>query len=138
MRSMFYTLSLVFASLLFTACGTHPVPTAAPVPGSSNSTATPAAPTAALRPASARTPSALPTPTLGPLTPAPTRVPEGNPRKAPRIGTIDKDVTYCTVENVALKMDVYYPKTAGSKPPPAIVLIHGGAWMGGDKTANFE
>ena len=47
-------------------------------------------------------------------------------------GTIQSDVTYCTVDGVDLKMDVY-PASSPSGPAPAIVWVHGGGWTGGDK-----
>lgn len=42
------------------------------------------------------------------------------------------DLTYLTVGNKELKLDVYVPKTA-SKPAPLVVLIHGGCWMAGTR-----
>jgi acetyl esterase/lipase len=45
-----------------------------------------------------------------------------------------QDVTYCTIDGVELKMDVYIPKGAEGKTPLA-VFIHGGGWSTGDKTA---
>lgn len=49
-------------------------------------------------------------------------------------GDVKTDVTYCTVEGVDLKMDVYLPKR---KPgaTPLTVYIHGGGWSKGDKSA---
>jgi acetyl esterase/lipase len=46
---------------------------------------------------------------------------------------MEKDVTYCAVDGIALKMDIYYPRTA-SRPAPAVLYIHGGGWYTGDKT----
>lgn len=45
-----------------------------------------------------------------------------------------RDVTYCTVDGVELKMDVFLPKSATSVNP-LVVFIHGGGWSKGDKTA---
>ena len=42
------------------------------------------------------------------------------------------DVAYCTADNSAQKMDVYFPDSGG--PWPALVYVHGGSWMRGDKT----
>ena len=42
------------------------------------------------------------------------------------------DVTYCTVDGVELKMDVYFPAES-SQPLPAVVYVHGGGWTSGDK-----
>jgi len=50
-----------------------------------------------------------------------------------RWGSVQRDVTYCTVDGVALKMDVYFPPKAQSAPLPVTVYVHGGAWVGGDK-----
>ena len=48
-----------------------------------------------------------------------------------KLGTIERDVTYCVSDGVALKMDVYYPKTM-DKPAPAVAYVHGGSWSSGD------
>jgi acetyl esterase/lipase len=50
------------------------------------------------------------------------------------IGRIDREVTYCTIDDVALKMDVYYPLKVTNRPVPVAVNVHGGSWSGGDKT----
>ncbi|MEW5872810.1 MAG: alpha/beta hydrolase [Chloroflexota bacterium] len=51
----------------------------------------------------------------------------------PKPGSIETDLTYCTApDGTPLKMDVYYPKQM-SAPAPAIVYIHGGGWVRGDK-----
>ena len=42
------------------------------------------------------------------------------------------DVAYCTPDASPQKMDVYFPEAGG--PWPALVYIHGGAWMEGDKS----
>ncbi|HXF04639.1 MAG TPA: alpha/beta hydrolase fold domain-containing protein [Blastocatellia bacterium] len=47
-------------------------------------------------------------------------------------GRVDRDVTYCTVGDVALKMDIYYP-AASRGPAPVAVYVHGGGWTTGDK-----
>lgn len=46
--------------------------------------------------------------------------------------TVEKDVTYGRVDDVDLKLDVAKPATSDG-PVPAIVCIHGGAWMSGSK-----
>ncbi|MFC1990501.1 alpha/beta hydrolase fold domain-containing protein [Chloroflexota bacterium] len=46
---------------------------------------------------------------------------------------MERDITYSTIDEVCLKMDIYYPLTAG-RPVPAVVYIHGGGWYSGDKT----
>ncbi|XUX00886.1 MAG: alpha/beta hydrolase [Dehalogenimonas sp.] len=52
-----------------------------------------------------------------------------NPEK---LGTVDMDVVFGTGGIIALRMDVYYPKAA-TGPVPAIIYVHGGGWVGGDK-----
>ena len=44
---------------------------------------------------------------------------------------VNKDVAYG--DDFKQKMDVYLPQNAKGKTP-AIILIHGGSWIGGDKT----
>ena len=44
----------------------------------------------------------------------------------------ENDVVYGTAGGAQLMLDAYYPATTPSKHP-AIVLIHGGGWSGGDK-----
>jgi acetyl esterase/lipase len=46
---------------------------------------------------------------------------------------VQRDTTYCTVDGVDLKMDVYHPR-ANSQPTPLAVYVHGGGWTEGDKT----
>jgi acetyl esterase len=48
---------------------------------------------------------------------------------APRKGTLEKDVVYNT--RLDLKLDAYVPR--GSKPVPAVIVVHGGGWEAGDK-----
>ncbi|MEW5938055.1 MAG: alpha/beta hydrolase [Chloroflexota bacterium] len=47
-------------------------------------------------------------------------------------GTVVKDLTYCT-NQVPLRLDLYYP-TSGNAPWPAVLYVHGGGWVGGDKS----
>lgn len=49
-----------------------------------------------------------------------------------RLGTTERDITYCAVDGVQLNMDVYYPKAATGLFP-AVIYVHGGGWSGGDK-----
>lgn len=49
------------------------------------------------------------------------------------LGATIKDITYCTMDNVALKMDVYYPPVFAPEWPVAM-YVHGGGWRSGDKT----
>ena len=49
-----------------------------------------------------------------------------------KLGTVESDVTYCTVDGVALKMDVYYPFEEHGRFAVAM-YVHGGGWSSGDK-----
>jgi acetyl esterase/lipase len=61
------------------------------------------------------------------------------------LGKADKDVTYCTVGGVDLKMDIYYPRGvapgtpqragATARPAPVVMHVHGGGWTEGEKSA---
>jgi acetyl esterase/lipase len=50
-----------------------------------------------------------------------------------KLATVERDVTYCTMGNVPLKMDLYYPGTADG-PWPAVIYVHGGSWVKGSKS----
>ena len=50
---------------------------------------------------------------------------------AAKYGTIDRDVTYSSIDGLELKMDVYYPSSGG--PWPGLIFVHGGGWQEGDK-----
>ena len=77
---------------------------------------------------------------------APDRCPEDcgitTPFPTPGVGTTPSvvptpgpgqtgDIVFAMTEEVPLTLDVYLPETKG--PRPAVILIHGGAWQGGDK-----
>jgi acetyl esterase/lipase len=49
-----------------------------------------------------------------------------------KLQSVERDVTYCVMDGVELKMDVYYPACADERWR-ALVYIHGGSWTGGDK-----
>ncbi|MCH7663489.1 MAG: alpha/beta hydrolase [Chloroflexi bacterium] len=49
------------------------------------------------------------------------------------MGTIDRNVPYCIVNGVSLKMDVYYPETAIGGQWPVVIYVHGGRFTAGDK-----
>jgi acetyl esterase/lipase len=49
-----------------------------------------------------------------------------------KLGKVEHNVTYGTADGVALKMDVYYPEMAEGVIP-AVIYVHGGAWIEGDK-----
>ena len=112
-------LALLFLTSVFmlSACGQNARP--------AESTPTPAVTftsTPTLIPSSTPTQTATFTPTATLIDPA-------------RLGTVEHDVTYCTVNGVPVKMDVYYPETA-TGPWPAVIIVHGGAWVTGDKTTS--
>lgn len=44
---------------------------------------------------------------------------------------LERNVTYRTVDGVAMRMDILYPKSGG--PWPGLIWVHGGGWIGGDK-----
>ncbi len=50
---------------------------------------------------------------------------------APNVQT---DVVYRKVDGVELKMDVYSPETPAAQALPAVVVVHGGAWIGGKRS----
>ena len=51
--------------------------------------------------------------------------------------TIKSDVVYGTVHKTQLHMDIAFP-TKQSDPMPCIVVIHGGAWMQGNKSMHTD
>lgn len=46
------------------------------------------------------------------------------------------DVTYCTDNGIESKMDIYFPIRFESGLSPAVMYVHGGAWIFGDKEIN--
>ncbi|UCG54248.1 MAG: alpha/beta hydrolase [Dehalococcoidia bacterium] len=50
-----------------------------------------------------------------------------------KLGVVLRDVTYRTMDDASLKMDIYYSPGA-KRPMPVIVYVHGGGWYSGDKT----
>ena len=48
-------------------------------------------------------------------------------------GRTEHDLTYCTIDQVDLKMDVFYPEDLKA-PAPVVVYVHGGGWTSGDKS----
>ena len=106
--------------------------------GSTNCSVTPA--TSATVPVT-KTSSASATialPTALEATVAPTATATRRPSPTPsidleKLGKIDRDVTYCNADSVALKMDLYYPLKVTGRPAPVAVNVHGGSWSAGDK-----
>lgn len=71
-----------------------------------------------------------------------------DPRSAQQpLRPTEPDVTYCVMDGVELKMDIYRPPSPpaplpsegegsrgeGMTPTPALLYVHGGGWTGGDK-----
>jgi acetyl esterase/lipase len=48
----------------------------------------------------------------------------------------ERDVVYSTVDGKELRLDLAYPQIKSEKPLPAVVWIHGGAWLEGNKNDN--
>jgi len=69
-------------------------------------------------------------------TPQPTATFTPSPIPFQKYGETLIDVTYCTADDLPQKMDVYFPEAGG--PWPALVYIHGGSWMHGDKSGAAE
>ncbi|SRR6056297_986206 len=65
-----------------------------------------------------------PTPTSSPADPKSTQIPSSI--------SADLDVTYATIDGRALAMDIFRPRDGGSNLP-AILVVHGGGWLKGDK-----
>jgi len=51
----------------------------------------------------------------------------------PPNATVIREITYCKVGSRELRMDAYLPKNRSTSPLPALIYIHGGAWITGDK-----
>lgn len=56
------------------------------------------------------------------------------PQELPDTVTLRADVVYCKAGERELKLDLVTAKAAAAKPRPALVYIHGGAWLAGDKS----
>lgn len=67
-------------------------------------------------------------------TPTPSSTPAGpTPTPPPQAEEIERGVTYCEHDGVALLMDVYHPHDQDDEAP-AIVFLHAGTWVLGDRT----
>jgi acetyl esterase/lipase len=51
---------------------------------------------------------------------------------AGKLGTVERDIIYCTMDGVDLRMDVYYP-TVAKQEWPMIMYVHAGGWTSGTK-----
>lgn len=82
---------------------------------------------------SANAPQLIVTPSGATPTPTATATPSPTPSTPPGTRTEIKDVLFAVVDGQRLYLDVYLPPGAG--PFPAVVVVHGGVWKGGDKAA---
>jgi acetyl esterase/lipase len=48
---------------------------------------------------------------------------------------LQSDLHYREGKSTAWKLDLAYPKDPGAKPRPALLVIHGGGWIEGDKSS---
>lgn len=55
---------------------------------------------------------------------------------APFATVVLPDIPYRTVGDSTLMLEIIRPEPIPTVPMPAIIYIHGGAWMSGDRTAN--
>ncbi len=51
---------------------------------------------------------------------------------------VTQDIEFGQVDGVTLRLDVYGPRTSSRSPRPAILLIHGGGWVEGDKSGQGD
>ncbi|MDI6695230.1 MAG: alpha/beta hydrolase [Anaerolineales bacterium] len=54
-------------------------------------------------------------------------------RRGNSLNPTQAGVTYCTMNGVELKMDLYYPPSGADSLLPVTVYVHGGGWSSGDK-----
>lgn len=151
-------LALALVSLL-AACGGNRTATPPPAPiATTTATAPTTTATSTVSPTVAATTAATPTPLAGATATAaasrqaasatqaatrttlpPTESAGGAGRNV--LSRVEKDVTYCTVAGVDLKMDIYYPKAGAGGPQragamqaaPVVLQVHGGGWTQGRK-----
>jgi acetyl esterase/lipase len=117
---------IALASLALTGC-------ASPATPASGAVKPPAAASPAPPPAQGAEPvtKALPSPTQA----AAPAARAAEPKSAARS---ERDITFCTVDGMALKLDLFYPQKALREPAPVVVHIHGGSWSSGVKSAGIS
>jgi len=125
--------SIMILALLSSCSAAGNLP-ATPLPVATSRPAAPAS-TPVSTPAPSPSPPATATPGLT-SSPTVTQTATLSPTPFPLYGKSLLDETYCTVGSDRLKMDVYFPQQGG--PWPAVVYLHGGAWMEGDKAEAQE
>lgn len=75
------------------------------------------------------TPTSTPTPTP---TPSPTPIPYPPVLNQPVTSGLEvKDLVYCT-NDIPIRMDLYFPMVL-QDAAPALLYVHGGGWIGGDR-----
>lgn len=52
-------------------------------------------------------------------------------------GKTYKDITYCTMDGIPLRLDLYFPGSMDA-PAPIVVYVHGGGWTQGSKDRQLE
>lgn len=129
------TFTLLLTTLFLMACAlTAPLTqgTETPTAETGASLSSTPEPTASPSPAAAPPPaSETQQPALSTNQPPPGNLPQGGPGGQSLTPTLP-DVTYCTMDGVELKMDLYYP-AEGTGPYPVAMYVHGGGWSKGDK-----
>lgn len=58
-------------------------------------------------------------------------VPKGPTFDLSKLSSVERDVTYCNMNELPQKMDIYYPSSGG--PWSVVMYVHGGSWYQGDK-----
>jgi acetyl esterase len=58
------------------------------------------------------------------------------PRAALHETRFETDIEYARVNGISLRMDASIP--ASTKKFPAVIIVHGGAWVGGDRRLNVQ
>ena len=59
------------------------------------------------------------------------------PFDAAKLGSVERDVVYCTAEDgTELKLDIYFP-AVDNGPWPVMLHVHGGGWSGGSKNNTY-
>jgi len=49
-----------------------------------------------------------------------------------KLGTMERDIIYCTMQDVPLKLDLYFPQS-DEHTFPVVIYVHGGGWVEGSK-----
>lgn len=127
-RKIFF---LAFVLPLLLSCGAPAIPPTESIPVRETNVDTPVPTLVHLPVATIRPTSTPPAPTETAL--PPTIAPPATPLNT---GTEMRDVIYCTMDGIPLKMDILFPY-AGYGPWPMVLYIHGGGWISGSKLDHF-